>query len=213
MNEPEQEQAGAQQAAGDGPPVLGYADPGMGRTQTIARFPDSLQAHLAAAKLETEGIRCVLTGQESILSGAMGLHGSLLAVDSEDARRAVEVLAATPARRYLTVPQSQVPPVAVLPLPACPKCACQEIGHPSRRRQVMIGTAVFLAWPVFMVIYDRDSDWASLSWVVALVLWAVWRFMWLKDRPWRCGKCGHQWYPGDVELEDDEDEPSGKQEP
>ena len=71
----------------------------------IARFPEETEAHMAAGKLEIEGI-----GVE--IKTRMPLYGlkspsALLAVHSDDVAQAIAVLEQSPAKQHLIQPESQ----------------------------------------------------------------------------------------------------------
>ena len=73
----------------DPPPILNYADRDIGRLVTIAKFPDPASAHIAALKLESEGIEAVVTVPAS------------LNVLADDEQAAIAILETTPARDCL----------------------------------------------------------------------------------------------------------------
>jgi len=187
------ERAGEEQDAR----ILEYAGPQTGHMQVVARFPDPLQAHLAALKLESQGIVCQAMDLPAAVY-SVGLQAGVLAVQDGDVQRAVEILARTPARAYLVVPRPLLPPVRVLPALACPRCGCNDVGHPKRWGPVLAGVALLLVWPAWAAMQDRD--WLIESCVLAMGLAAVGWVLWLKDRPWRCGRCGHQWRGGDADA-------------
>jgi hypothetical protein len=64
----------------------------------IASFADEVSVHLAASKLESEGIRAVADDPQQPVGG---LHTSVLRVLAEDVARAREILMETPARDQL----------------------------------------------------------------------------------------------------------------
>jgi len=195
------ERAGEEQGAR----ILEYAGPQTGHKQVVARFPDSLQARLAASKLEAEGIGCQATDLP-VAVYTLGSQAGVLAVQDGDVQRAVEILARTPARPYLVVPRPLLPPVRVLPALACPRCGCNDVGHPKRWGPVLAGMALLLVWPAWAAMPDRD--WLIEGCVLAMGLSAVWGVLWLKARPWRCGRCGHQWRGSDA---DGQDKPSNEE--
>ena len=71
----------------------------------LASFPEAGEACMAASKLESEGIECAVV-EHSVLQG-IGARGAVLAVEAEQYQKAVEVLAATPARRCLLVQKAE----------------------------------------------------------------------------------------------------------
>ena len=64
----------------------------------IASFADEVSVHLAASKLESEGIRAIADDPQQPVGG---LHTSVLRVLAEDVTRAREILRETPARDQL----------------------------------------------------------------------------------------------------------------
>jgi hypothetical protein len=89
------------------PQPLDYASPQTYRMAAIAQFPDETEAHMAAAKLESEGI-----GVE--IKTRMPLYGmknpsAVLAVHPDDVTAAVAVLEQTPARLRLIHPDAPSP--------------------------------------------------------------------------------------------------------
>ena len=170
--------------------VLGYAGPGTGRMQVIARFSDPFQARLAAAKLEAEGIACNTT--DAITNVYALPDPAFLAVQVEDVQEAVEILAYTPARRFLTVPRWELPPVPVVTLPTCSACGSQEIGLVRRWGRVLAGCVVAFVWPAFAAMI-WGMDWVVESCFLATGLSGIWSVICLKNRPMMCAKCGHRW--------------------
>ena len=65
----------------------------------IARFRQESHAHMAAARLEGEGIRSLLT--DIMPARALGERAATLAVPVEDAERAARIMKTTPARAFL----------------------------------------------------------------------------------------------------------------
>jgi hypothetical protein len=67
----------------------------------VARFADAAEARLAAARLESEDVDCDVLDRPA--THGLGVGGATLAVEQDQLARAVEVLSATPARRWLLV--------------------------------------------------------------------------------------------------------------
>jgi hypothetical protein len=78
------------------PPILNYAT--APRWVVIARLNDEFTAHLAASKLEAEGIETNLSGRSYVLQSS---YPTAVAVRAEDAAAAREVLKHSPAARWL----------------------------------------------------------------------------------------------------------------
>ncbi|HBZ68669.1 MAG TPA: hypothetical protein DEP35_02515 [Deltaproteobacteria bacterium] len=100
------------------PPTAAGSD--LGPLVEIASFPYPLEAHLAAARLRTEGVRVSLSGEHAagLLSGVDSVR---LWVRETDRARAVEALASL-------VPKSRAPRRSAsfvtgdLEAPRCPRC-------------------------------------------------------------------------------------------
>jgi hypothetical protein len=171
--------------------VLSYASPSTGRMMAIARFPDAFQARMAAAKLHAEGIGCGATDMGNQVYGFA--DPAIVAVQNDDLRRAVEILAGTPARRFLTVPTSELPPAAVVELPTCPRCDSPAIGRAKRWGRVVAGYFVFFGVTLL------NPAWLPESAILAAMLAVAWGVLWLRNRPMHCSACGHRWRSDGVE--------------
>jgi hypothetical protein len=68
----------------------------------IARFRDESQAHMAAAKLEAEGVAVLVS--DVLPLRALGARSATLAVPAANVERAVQIARATPARAFLLDP-------------------------------------------------------------------------------------------------------------
>ena len=82
------------------PPVepLNYESPKLHSLVAVAHFSDEAEAHMAAAKLDGEGIGVEIKRQmESPLDG-LAVSGAVLAVHPDDVAQAIEVLEQTPAK-------------------------------------------------------------------------------------------------------------------
>jgi hypothetical protein len=80
----------------DEPPILNYA--AAPRWVVIARLNDEFTAHLAASKLEAEGIETNLSDSRYVLQSS---YPTAVAVRAEDAIAAREILRNSPAARWL----------------------------------------------------------------------------------------------------------------
>jgi hypothetical protein len=83
----------------DPPPILNYATPTTGKTVVIANFPEEAMAHMAASRLEAEGIEAMINDRLPIYLA--GQRAARLAVSVDDVDAAVEVLKQTPAKKFL----------------------------------------------------------------------------------------------------------------
>lgn len=83
----------------DPPPILNYATPTTGTTVVIANFPEEAMAHMAASRLEAEGIEAMINDRLPIYLA--GQRAARLAVSVDDVEAAVEILKQTPAKKFL----------------------------------------------------------------------------------------------------------------
>ena len=81
------------------PPILDYATPTTGKIVVIANFPEEAMAHMAASRLEAEGIEAMVNDRLPI--DLAGQRGARLAVSVDDVDAAIEILKQTPARKFL----------------------------------------------------------------------------------------------------------------
>jgi hypothetical protein len=81
------------------PPILNYANPTTGKTIVIANFPEEAMAHMAASRLEAEGINALINDRLPIYLA--GQRGARLSVSVDQADAAIEVLKQTPAKKFL----------------------------------------------------------------------------------------------------------------
>ena len=83
----------------ENPPILNYAAPDTGKTVVIANFPEEAMAHMAASRLEGDGIAAMVNDRLPIYLA--GQRGARLAVSVDDVDAAVEILKQTPAKKFL----------------------------------------------------------------------------------------------------------------
>lgn len=106
--------------------TLDYQQPR--RWAVLAVFSDPLEARMAAAKLEDEGIDTSVGDQRNLMTlYGITLGSAQIGVAEEDFFRAAEILSQTPAKSKLRV-------LAAAPAAACPKCglvATHEAPKPS----------------------------------------------------------------------------------
>jgi hypothetical protein len=192
----------ADDSGNDTPPILSYrtVDPGApaNELRTVAEMP-APEAAMARAKLEAEGIRSSIVGED-----ISGIHPLLfssvqLQVMEADLKRAREVLN-RPAEdddegEYADEPWR------------CPKCHRKEIdilplsgGYRLLRK---IGIAVFIV-PIVALLAMRAFDQTdatlrirelmvdfSPAWLLALIIIAA--IVMFTNRAKRCRACGHEW--------------------
>lgn len=164
-------------------PTLSYALAGGGAPKPIAIFPDSGEADMVAMVLESQGIRARVI--ESASTGPSALRSGTLVVRETDADRAIELLASTPARKRLTIPESELPPAKVLRVETCPRCDSPDLGYPSILARMILAT-LLLAWlPIFF--------WEQYGWALYFGLLAGWLVLLVQTRKARCRACGHRW--------------------
>ena len=90
----------------NGPPVLDYADQDAGRWIPITQYRSELLVHLAASKLEAEGIRVFIEDHPGRAGAARPARINVLA---DEVPAAVSILMQTPARDYLLEPPDKKP--------------------------------------------------------------------------------------------------------
>jgi hypothetical protein len=116
---------------------------------TIANFIEPFQADLARVKLESEGIKCFLAGENFVatywlLSNAD--RGIKLQVKESEARRALEIL--SPKERAGVGETSAVSvPFKAADL-RCPKCSSGNIKYEKFSRKVFFLGILFLRFPL-----------------------------------------------------------------
>jgi hypothetical protein len=143
MDEDPNKLSGIDAPAAADPVVLNYAPTGAGRMQLLAALPTEGEAHLAAGLLEAQGLECKVVTR--LPTYALGPHSGALLVAECDMPGAVEILASTPARAYLHVPASELPPAKVLTVEVCPACGSPDIA-PARRWHWILFAIGALAW-------------------------------------------------------------------
>jgi hypothetical protein len=163
----------------DEPAALDYAGPDTGKRVVLARFSSPYEAHLAASKLEAEGIPCGVGESRSAYFGSMA---SVLLVATDDLPRAVSILSATPARRALVVPSSVVATAPPRVLRLCPRCHSAHLGPAGRHWHIAAGLLA-LCWVPFTVP-------GSLVYVVVCAI--LWTVACMTFRPTRCRDCGQK---------------------
>jgi hypothetical protein len=181
------------------PPVLSYASPAVhGKLVTLRRFRQ-MEAELARAKLESEGIRCLLLDQNLSVAHPLLFNEVPLQVLEEDAERAKEILnrpvADDAEGEYVDedwrCPRCHRRSVDLLPLP------------PGWRRVRMINRALWITPVVLLVLrwtleftkcrewIDQLFAWAALPWILITPILTV--LVWTAKRDKRCRDCGFTW--------------------
>lgn len=132
---------------------------------TIANFIEPFQADLARVKLESEGIRCFLAGENFaatywLLSGAD--RGIKLQVRQSEAERALQILSAEEESGLREVSAKSVQSeTADL---RCPKCSSENIEYERFSRKAFFLGILFLRFPL---VFPKRSN--------------------------KCRDCGHAW--------------------
>ena len=163
------------------PAKLDYRLAGGGAQREIAHFAEFMEANIVAMVLESQGVRAKVV--ETQPKGAMSPNGGTLIVREADAARAIELLASTPARKRLTVPESELPPAKVIQIQTCPKCESSEV----KPGKIGLWVMLILLLPAWLPWYV-NYGWAIYFGVVAGGL-----AMLLQLQGWRCAACGHRW--------------------
>ena len=97
----------------DTPPAqpLDYASPKTHSLLAVAHFPDELEAHMAAARLESEGIGVEIKTRMPLYG--MKSPSAVLAVHPDDVAQAIAILEQTPAKpRIIRPPPADSPPAS-----------------------------------------------------------------------------------------------------
>ena len=156
---------------------LEYAKPTSKRMRVIATFPESFEAEMTAAVLKSEGIGAVVEAAKG-----RRVRPVSVAVSEDDARRVIEMLAATPMRRRLTLPESELPPARALPVEVCPRCGSPEI------RPAYLALRLLLAAVALLPLVLIDS-----GWMLYAGLLAGWTVYCVATRPHVCSACRNRW--------------------
>jgi hypothetical protein len=166
--------------ANESAPVLPYAGTGDGTMVVLARFSAEVEAMIAAAFLESRHIRCKLSWVQISRSA----RRRLLEVAQPDVQEAINILASSPARKYLTIPEADLPPARALPVETCPKCRSPLIGTaPIGWKLFQI--ALVLIWIPIVDSYIGILVYFVLLWGAAVVLALLPRM--------KCKACKHRW--------------------
>ena len=132
---------------------------------TIANFDEPYGANIARVKLESEGIKCFLTGENFVATYwlmSFAEHGIKLKVKESDAAGALEVLGANEAGEFEKVDDEELAPEPMGP--ACPKCGCEEVEYKKFSRVLVFLSILVLRFPI--------------PWLI---------------RKYKCESCGHTW--------------------
>jgi DNA-directed RNA polymerase subunit M/transcription elongation factor TFIIS len=116
---------------------------------TIANFIEPFQADLARAKLESEGIKCFLAGENFVatywlLSNAD--RGIKLQVRESEAEKALEVL--SPEEGAGVQEPSGASAASEAADLRCPKCSSENIGYEEFSRKAFFLGILFLRFPL-----------------------------------------------------------------
>ncbi len=104
----------------------------------IGRYNDSISAHLAKSKLESEGIECFLQ-DEILVNLRRGVNdGIKLLVNDFDAEKASNILQINQYKKL-----RKAYPKKMLQSTICPKCFSGDVSHPTS----------FLAILAFLLVY------------------------------------------------------------
>jgi hypothetical protein len=162
-------------------PTLDYALAGGGAAKPIANFFSLVEADIVASVLESQGIWAMVLATP--VTKAWTGSGGTLMVHETDMERAIEMLASTPARKWLILPEAQRPPAKVLKVETCPQCDSMEVRRPSLTARLAL-VAAGLCW----IPFTFDYGWAIFAGLFAGCL--VW-LLYSESR--RCRDCGHRW--------------------
>ena len=132
---------------------------------TIAIFYEPYRANIARVKLESEGIKCFLTGENFVATYwlmSFAENGIKLIVKKSDSARALEVLEVNEAGEFEKVDDEELAPEPIGP--ACPKCGCEEVEYRKVSREMLFLSIMVLRIPI--------------PWFI---------------RKYKCESCGHTW--------------------
>ncbi|HPO10424.1 MAG TPA: DUF2007 domain-containing protein [bacterium] len=144
--------------------------------QTVMTYNDPIQAQLAKAQLEAQGIECYLadveTGSNTVLLYGLGVRVQVL---DADAARAGEILEKWERETVKAERRKNCP--------HCPDCFSQET-----RRVPFNRFLLAFALLTLFLFYFIPSIYVFLIFVVAAVYT-------MRREEWRCDQCGRRFHP------------------
>ena len=191
---------------GDKPVIPYYTAPPQLRLVTIRRL-GSMEAQLAQAKLESEGIQCYVLDQNIAMTHPLVFTEVKLQVAETDALRAEEILsqpaAADAAGEYADEDWR------------CPKCKQKKVdlmplSKTGRRARAGCLTVLLLPLALLLIEWvfstpkltrwiDQTEESLRFPWVLILIGLAF--VVLTLKRHKRCRACGHEWVHGESDAE------------
>ncbi len=129
------------------------------RLVTIANFNEPYRANIARIKLESDGIKCFLAGENfvdtywllSVAEGGIKLH-----VKESDVARALEVLEGKETVGIERIEGEDLVPEPINPL--CPKCGCEEVEYRKFSKKLFFLSILLLRFPIPLLNSNRSRD-------------------------------------------------------
>ncbi len=135
------------------------------RLITIANFSEPLEANLAKIKLESEGIKCFLVGENFVATYwllSTADRGVKLQVNKSEAERALEILGTKKGQRLEKDREKDLTAETYDLL--CPKCHSKNIEYEKFSRKVFFLSILFFRFPLPIL-----------------------------KKKYKCGNCGYVW--------------------
>jgi hypothetical protein len=197
----------------EGPPDPGQAParpgPDPARLVTLQRM-QVMEAQLAAARLESEGIQCLITDQEMAITHPLVVTEVRLLVQQKDLATARHILANLP------------PPAADdqyvdtdWRCPSCHRRAVDLLPLPPAWRRARLGCLTLVSLGIMLAFASQLIDnepardilqqiviWGWLPWALTILILTL-ALVSLRHRR-RCRECGHEWH----DRPDNQDQPS-----
>jgi len=132
---------------------------------TIAIFYEPYRANIARVKLESEGIKCFLIGENFVATYwllSFAEHGIKLKVKESDSAGALEVLGANEAGEFEKVDDEELVPEPIGP--ACPKCGCEDVEYRKVSREMLFLSIMVLRFPILWPIRKYKYESCGHTW-------------------------------------------------
>ena len=116
---------------------------------TIANFDEPYGANIARIKLESEGIKCFLTGENFVATYwlmSLAEGGIKLKVKESDAAGALKVLETNEAGEFERVGDEELMPEPIGP--ACPKCGCEDVEYKKLSPEMVYMSILVFSFPI-----------------------------------------------------------------
>jgi hypothetical protein len=182
------------------PAPLEYFTPGRSSSKLVTvRRLGSMEAELAKLKLESEGVRCFIGGQNTASIYPLLFTDVDLQVAESDLAEANEIL---------SIPRAEDEEGEYVEEAfRCPKCHRKSVQlMPLSNLQILVRTGLIFGlvipflFPLIKTIFpnrdlaaflNRAADWGMTAWAVTLVILVV--VILFSKRGKHCTECGHFW--------------------